>query len=161
MAVNSNHLVSLLLCAALGAAAAGCSTLDSLGWGKGAGAPTKESGTTAIGGVYYTGAADLPLYRSPGGEIVTRLPQHTKLYRDDLQGGYAHVRVAPTGESGWVENARLIWRLPAQAAQPHPPGAAQTPAAQTPVVEQPVAAPATPASDSSQPTVAPSIFNPY
>jgi hypothetical protein len=85
----------------------------------------------------------------PGGEILTRLPIHTKLYRDDLQRGYAHVRVAPSGESGWVENARLIWRLPAQAAQPQPAAPAQAPAADVP------------SSDTPKPTVAPSIFNPY
>lgn len=154
MLVNAKYLVATLFCTALGLASGGCSTLDNLGWGK---------GTTAHTSVYYTGSDDLPLYRSPGGEILTRLPMHTKVYRDDLQSGYAHVRVATSGETGWVVNARLIWRLPPQPVPPQPVDAVQTPA-----VEQPAAAPESPepaatprSSDTSQPTVTPSIFNPY
>jgi len=146
MMVNSKYLASWLCWALFVAASAGCSTLDSLGWGKGAAAPGK-GGAVAASGVYYTGSDDLPLYRKPGGEILTRLPLHTKLYRDELQSGYAHVRVAPTGESGWVENARLIWRLPAKTAQPQP--------------VEPAPAAVLPTDDSATPSVAPSIFNPY
>jgi hypothetical protein len=87
---------------------------------------------------------------------------HTKLHRDELKAGYAHVRVAPTGESGWVENARLIWRLPAQAAQPQPVEATKTPAVESPVAPPaPAPAPAPGSSGTTQPTIAPSIFNPY
>jgi hypothetical protein len=152
MIINSKYLVSWLCWAMFVAASVGCSTLDSLGLGKGAPAPGK-GGAVAASGVYYTGSDDLTLYRKPGDEILTRLPIHTRLYRDELKSGYAHVRVAPSGETGWVENARLIWRLPAQAAQP--------PAAAEPAAAQPAPAAVVPSSDTPQPTVAPSIFNPY
>jgi len=137
--------------------------LDKFGLGKEAEAPA-ESGVEES--VYYTGTADMPLYRSPGGDIISRLPRYTKLYRDDLQRGYAHVRVEATGATGWVDNARLIWRLPAQAA-PQPAEPVNAPGATQPgpdAVEPPESTTpaATPPSDTpSQPTVAPSIFNPY
>jgi len=163
MVVNPNYLLSLLVCAALGAASAGCSTLESFGWGKGGASTSKKEGApAAAGGIYYAGAADLPLYRNPGGEIVARLPLHTKLYRDELKAGYAHVRIAPSGESGWVENARLIWRLPAQVEQPQPAEATKTPAVAPPVAPPASApAPASTPGGTTQPTVGPSIFNPY
>jgi len=157
----------ILLLTVLGAGAAGCSMLDKVGLGKEGEASAKSAAKETV---YYTGTADVPLYRSPGSDIISRLPRYTKLYRDDLQRGYAHVRVEATGAIGWVDNARLIWRLPAQAPPPQPvkptepasapgatepgPDAVKLPESTTPA--------ATPSSGTpSEPTVAPSIFNPY
>jgi hypothetical protein len=154
----------ILFLTVLGAGAGGCSMLDKVGLGREAGAPA-ESAPTAT--VYYTGTAGLPLYRSPGRDIISRLPRYSKLYRDDLQRGYAHVRVDATGETGWVENAQLIWRLPAQASPPQPAEPASAPAATEPVPDavkppESTTPAATPSSGTpSQPTVSPSIFNPY
>jgi hypothetical protein len=140
--------------------------------------------------IYYTRSPDLPLYQSPGGVIIRRLPQYTKLTRTKQEKGYAHVRISSTGVTGWVKNDQLIWRLPKDTATgTTKPAAAQpaaepvqepvqepvveTPAPQTaPVVEAPAAptpspapaatVPATaPATEPSKPSVAPSIFNPY
>lgn len=72
---------------------------------------TETSGSAAAEGI-FSGSPDLPLYRSPGGAIIKRLPRCTKVYRDELDKGFAHVRVNLTGKAGWVENAKLIWRLP-------------------------------------------------
>lgn len=172
---TSRKLTSILCSAALVAILGGCSTLENTVAGKSA-----AGGAGQTAGVYYAGSADLPLYRTPGGALISRLPQYAKLYRSDLQRGFAHVRVEATGEAGWVENAKLIWRLPAhesseQVREPLREAEAEAvPAA--PVVESPeperaaqavkpqqLPSPAA-ASSSSAPaksTVAPSIFNPY
>jgi len=162
MKVYARHLVHVLLYAALGVAVNGCSTLDRVGWGKG---EATRAGSGSTTGVYYSATDNLPLYRNPGAGIIDHLPKYTRLYRDDLQDGYAHVRVTPGSASGWVDNARLIWRLPAEAGQPEPvvptsPTAADTAGPPAGQVESPVPAPAEPAAPSG-PSVAPSIFNPY
>ena len=179
MIKNSKCITSLLLSAGFTAALGGCSTLEKHIPGIGSSA-TETSGSTAAEGVYYSGSPDLPLYRSPGGAIVKRLPQYTKVYRDELDKGFAHVRVDSTGEAGWVENAKLIWRLPKAKPSEPAPAAASQPAAESPapqvveptpppspqVAESPESPPpapaaASPSSAPAKPSVAPSIFNPY
>lgn len=173
---TSRKLTSLLCSAALVAILGGCSTLEKAVAGKSA-----AGGAGQTAGVYYAGSADLPLYRTPGGALIGRLPRYAKLYRSDLQRGFAHVRVEATGEAGWVENAKLIWRLPAhesseQVSEPLREAEAEAVPAAPVVVESPEPeraaqavkpqqspSPAA-ASSSSAPaksTVAPSIFNPY
>ena len=131
MIKNSKNTTFLLLCAGLAAGLGGCSTLEKHIPGIGSSA-TETSGSTAAEGVYYSGSPDLPLYRSPGGAIIKRLPQYTKVYRDELDQGFAHVRVDSTGEAGWVENAKLIWRLPKAKPSEPAPAAASQPAAESP-----------------------------
>jgi len=158
---------------------AGCSTLGEKIPGLGSIFPDK-SDSDGVEGVYYTGSPDLPLYQSPGDVIVRRLPQYTKLTRNKLEKGYAHVRVDSTDITGWVENAKLIWRLPKENQAGQTEQATSQPAA-IPVMHQVIEAPApqpaqpdkevpsptpvpTPASSTntpSRPPVAPSIFNPY
>ncbi len=172
------HVASLLFSAALVAALGGCSTLEKHIPGIGAASGSRES--TATEGVYYTGSPDLPLLRSPGGVIVTRLPQYTKVYREQLDRGFAQVRVDASGETGWVENAKLTWRRPKPtspeetraagsqlaAESPSPPAAEAPESPRLQAVEaaesppRQAALPA-PSSADSKPTVAPSIFNPY
>ena len=176
MIENLQHRFSALLVIALVAGLEGCSTLDSLPWGK-ASPTTGTSGETATG-IYYTGEADLPLYENPGTVVITRLPQYTKVHRKHLQNHYAQVRVDATGKEGWVDNGKLVWRLPDHTSQPQAPATEHlaAPAATPPAVESPesvsppaqqaVNPPASPpaASSSNLPekaTVAPSIFNPY
>lgn len=185
MTQHSKHLTSLLFSAGLVVGLGACSTLEKHLPAIGA-ATSETSGSAAAEGVYYAASPDLPLHRSPGGVIIKRLPQYTKLYRAQLNSGFAHVRVASTGETGWVDNAQLIWRLP----KPKSPQQAHEPESQ-PVAEspsplaaepspQPVEPPPQAAEPSPQPaepspqpveplptsapakgTVAPSIFNPY
>lgn len=157
----------------------GCSNLGEKMPGLGTLFPEKGE-STGVEGIYYAASPDLPLYQSPGGIIVRRLPQYTKLTRNKLEQGYAHVRVDSTGVTGWVENAKLIWRLPNEnkagqpgqapsqpVAEPVLPQVSEAPALQPaqPVKQvsspTPVPTPASSTSTPSKPSVAPSIFNPY
>lgn len=173
MIEHSKHLTSLLFSAGLVAGLGGCSTLEKHVPGIGA-LTSGTSGSAAAEGVYYASSPELPLQRSPGGVIIKRLPQDTKLYRDQLDRGFAHVRVESTGETGWVENAQLTWRPPKhrptqQAREPERQAAAESPLSQAvepspqavepPESRSPQAADPSPAP--AKGTVAPSIFNPY
>ncbi|MCB1943313.1 MAG: hypothetical protein H6942_11505 [Candidatus Accumulibacter sp.] len=179
MIQRSKHFISLLFSAGLVVALGGCSTLEKHIPAIGALTP-ETSGSAAAAGVYYAASPDLPLHRSPGGIIVKRLPQYTKLHRDQVDKGFAHVRVESTGETGWVENAQLTWRPPTHGSPQQAPAPASQPAAaplpqaveaSPQAVEAPesrppqaVEAPPPSPSPSSAPakgTVAPSIFNPY
>lgn len=170
MIEHSKHLTSLLFSAGLVAGLGGCSTLEKHIPGIG-GATSETSGSAAVEGVYYAASPDLPLYRSPGGVIITRLPEYTKLYRDQLDRGFAHVRVESTGETGWVENAQLLWRPPKYRPPQQAHGPERQPAAELPLpsaVEAPqssapqaVEPSPSPSSAPAKGTVAPSIFNPY
>jgi hypothetical protein len=45
---------------------------------------------------------------------LTQLPLHQKVYRYKTEKGYAYIKAEGSGVTGWVDNARLIWRLPSQ-----------------------------------------------
>jgi hypothetical protein len=86
--------------------------------------------------VYYTNVDGLKLYAEPrfSSAVVRTLPLHQKVYRDQLERGFAHVRVDGSRDQGWVDNAALTWRLPASPAkatspkvQPPAPAAAREP----------------------------------
>ena len=64
--------------------------------------------------VYYVGVESLKLYAEPGGSssIIAELGQYQKVYRSRIEKGYAWVKVDGTDLTGWVDNAKLIWRLP-------------------------------------------------
>ncbi len=161
MVQRAKHLTSLLLSAGLVVGLGGCSTLEKHIPGIGA-ATSQTRGSAAAEGVYYVATPDLPLQRSPGGVIIKRLPKDTKVYRDQLERGFAHVRVGSTGETGWVENAQLTWRLPRHGAtqQAHQPES--QPAAESPLPEavepstQPVEAPESPAPPAAEAPQSPS-----
>lgn len=175
MTENSKHRISLLLCAGLVAGLGGCSTLEKHVPGLAPTAPA-TSGSAEVEGVYYSGSPDLPLRRSPGGAIIKLLPQYTKLHREQLERSFAYVRVDATGETGWVENAKLVWRLPKQtspqpahdagsqpAAESSSPQTVEAAASPAPQADEAPPSPAavSPSSAGSRSTVAPSIFNPY
>lgn len=150
MIQHSKHLTSLLCSAGLVVGLGGCSTLEK--HIPGVGAVTSEtSGSAAVEGVFYAALPDLPFHRSPGGAIIKHLPQYTKLYRDQLDRGFAHVRVESTGETGWVENAQLLWRPPKH----RPPQQAQEPTSQ-PVAESPLPQVVEPPQSSAPQAVEPS-----
>jgi hypothetical protein len=129
--------------------------------------------------VYYVGSDDLALYREPGKTVVRRLPLHQKVHRYRLERGYAYVKVDGTDEEGWLENAKLIWRLPQErgaaseppAAPPEgpdtaPPVADDTtaPPAATDSGSRDAAAPSQPSTEhpaESTPPVSPSVFEPF
>jgi hypothetical protein len=63
-------------------------------------------------GIYYAGVPDLKLYPEPrfSKEHIAKLPLNEKLVRYKVERGFAYVKVASTGQAGWVKNAHLIWR---------------------------------------------------
>jgi hypothetical protein len=136
----------LVLCLAL--AVAGCSgvrqTVD--GWlGGGSGAAESMSGD-----VYFAAADGLALHADASGSspVVGRLALHEKVVRTRLQSGYAYVESARGGAKGWVDNAQLVWRLPAAPAATETGGAPPAKGDATPPVSgatPPVAPAAVPA----------------
>jgi hypothetical protein len=117
--------------------------------------------------VYYVGVESLRLYEEPraSGDFIADLEQYQKVYRYKIENGFAWVKVDGTDMTGWVNNARLIWRLPK-------PGVAE-PVEQPPETPSPPSAEATdentPAdemapTDSPEPgseSVDPSRFDPF
>jgi hypothetical protein len=63
---------------------------------------------------YYVGADQLPVYSEPrpSSSLLTQLPLHQKVYRYKLERGYAYIKVEESGITGWVDNAKLLWRAP-------------------------------------------------
>jgi hypothetical protein len=107
--------------------------------------------TTADDGaeVFYAAVDGLALHALPSGssQIVARLSLHQRVTRTGITLGYASVST-DAGLQGWVDNAQLLWRLPAAPAattapgQPSPPGsgAEAAPAAETAEPAAPTAA---------------------
>ncbi|MFO7600091.1 MAG: hypothetical protein R6X27_09825 [Candidatus Desulfacyla sp.] len=76
---------------------------------------TKTSGSldTSEGPeTFYVGLAGLKLFPEPrfSKACIATLPLHEKVVRDRLEKGFAHVRVVSTGQTGWVNNAHLLWK---------------------------------------------------
>lgn len=123
-------------------------------------------GAQPQGGSVYYAASDGLVMRSDASasaSVVARLTQYQRVVRTQLKNGWAYV-TTDGGQSGWVDNAQLVWRLPATA-----PAPAATPAtkvsgdATAPAASAPAAtsAPATvpeepaPAEPAPAPTAAP------
>lgn len=64
--------------------------------------------------VYYVGVESLRLYKEPraSGGMIADLEQYQKVYRYKIEKGFAWVKVDGTDLTSWVNNAKLIWRLP-------------------------------------------------
>jgi len=62
--------------------------------------------------IYYVGVSDLKLFSGPHSSktYVAQLPLNEKVLRYKVQKGFAYVKVAKTGQTGWVKNAHLIWK---------------------------------------------------
>ena len=62
--------------------------------------------------VYYTAVPNLKLYADPdfSSQVVTELPLNEKLLRYRNHKAFGYVKVERTGQTGWVENAKLDWR---------------------------------------------------
>jgi hypothetical protein len=127
----------------------------------------------------------LKVYSDPStsAKVVGTLSLHEKVARTNLERGFAFVESSKSGVRGWVDNAQLIWRLPAAsstsapssveaepeepaAPAPEEPSPTATAAPQpTPTAEVfPTREPAPTAAPRELPTprpIGPSIFNPY
>jgi len=111
---------------------------------------SSPSGVPETGQTYYSGVANLVVHAGASGSsaIVGRLPLHEKVVRTRTEHGYAYILASRTGLEGWVDNAKLIWRLPAQGGGPvqHPQPAEQMPPVEPPKPDDATAArPAQPA----------------
>ena len=128
----------------------------------------KEGAKPVTATDYYVGAESLPLHRTPGGEVRAQLPRGAKVSRRQIEKGWAFVRVAASGQEGWVDNAKLSRRAPrAASAAPAPATPSATPAASEPAADPESAAPApaetpaeTPAPQPSKPGGT-SVFDPF
>ena len=167
-------ILFLLGCAAMTIMLGACSKMEQLGWDLKAPESATEGAEPSETGIYYTGMADMPLYKQPGDTVIKRLAKHSKVYRDALKSGYAHVRVDVTGDEGWVDNAKLIWRLPKPSAsqktaapreeasvRPTEDSASEEIPRPVDEAEPEVPASSAPSNMPEEPAVAPSIFNPY
>ncbi len=75
--------------------------------------------------VFYAAEEGLKLYPEPqfSENSIAELPLNEKVLRYRIEKGFAYVEVQRTGQKGWVDNARLKWRLEAQnspSVQPSP-----------------------------------------
>lgn len=59
---------------------------------------------------FYTGVAGLKLYWDPRftDKYTVRLLLNEKLVRYEVRNGFAYVKVARTGQTGWVKNGHLV-----------------------------------------------------
>src|SRR5262249_38451881 len=100
----------LVLVVAAAVAVAGCASVQQnvRGWlGE---TPAEQQGTP-----YFSALDGLPVHAQASGaaQIVGRLTLHERVVRPRLEAGWAYVTAEDGGLSGWVDNAQLIWRLPA------------------------------------------------
>jgi len=72
----------------------------------------------------FVGTERLAVHDAPeaSSKVVGRLRLHAAVTRSGVERGYALVSAGPGGPEGWVDNAKLLARLPAP--QPAGPGAA-------------------------------------
>ena len=70
--------------------------------------------------VYYAAEEGLKLYPEPNffKEPITELPLNEKVLRYRNEKAFGYVKVERTGQMGWVENARLKWRIEKQETEP-------------------------------------------
>ncbi len=93
-----------------------CALVDSTGLGPG--------GESSAPRVYYAGISGLKMFSEcrASGTPISQLPLHEKVFRYKVERGFAYVKVARTGQVGWVKNANLVWqkRSPSKAVKSNP-----------------------------------------
>ena len=151
----------VLLAVAAALALGGCAVFDQIStdWFGGETA-TPTPTPRQHGESYYSSVDGLPMHFLPSGssQVVGRLALHEHVNRTDVQRGYAHV-VADNGLEGWVDNAKLLWRLPTSAAPPGTPAPAPhapeavAPEAPTPLSPPPIETAPPPAAPEPVPAV--------
>ncbi len=88
-----------------------------------------SAGPTAATQVYYAASAGLEVFSKPASssKVVGRLYPYQRVTRSKIENGYAYVEADETAVKGWVDNAKLLWRIPAPTANT-PPAATPAPA---------------------------------
>ena len=144
------HARSILLIAAA-LALAGCASVQKTvdGW-LGQTSPS----SAGEGTVYFAASDGLVVRDAPSGaaRIVGRLALHQRVVRSKLEAGYAYVISDGGGVEGWVDNAQLIWRLPAAST---PSSGTTAPAEQPAPGSEPVASPVPTEVPETAPTAVP------
>jgi len=81
----------------------------------------KRSVVPQTGDTYYA-SATLPLHAksSASSKVVGHLALYEEVTRVRTEHGYAYVAVGSGGLEGWVENAKLVRRIPVAGAAPKP-----------------------------------------
>jgi uncharacterized protein YgiM (DUF1202 family) len=119
--------IPLLAPLALAMMLTGCSALRAGGWFGGEATPTPAPDVAEEAPrVYYAAVDGLKVFSeaSASSKVVGTLNLHEKVTRTRLERGYAYVESSKSRKKGWVDNAKLAWRLPApQKATPAQPGA--------------------------------------
>jgi hypothetical protein len=138
-------------------------------------APAPAAGASSGARVYYSGMDGLKMYSEPtsSSKVTGRLSLHEKVTRSKVERGYAYVET-DSGQTGWVDNAQLLWRLPSavpaaapaaeseeQDVEPEEEGLSEPTATATEPVRAATPAPARPKADQTPAGVAPSIFDAY
>jgi len=121
-------IVSLFLCS--------CTTVDSVTKKIDTGVTAEKPQTFGEKPeTFYVGLEGLKLFPEPRycRTFIARLPLHEEVVRDKLEKGFAHVKVVSTGQTGWVNNAHLLWRISA----PPKPLPSETPPREPPSPEPP------------------------
>jgi hypothetical protein len=161
---RSSRIVLVVLGIGILSLLASCAaTPQSTGGWFGSAAPTPEptNVTPAITSqarrVYYAGVEDLKVYGEPStsSKVVGTLSLHEKVVRTNLERGYAFVESTKSELKGWVDNAQLIWRLPAASTTGTPTNVEVEPEApEAPAHEEPSPTPTT----APQPTPTAAVF---
>lgn len=140
-------LSRLLFCVLLILAVGGCSSVRQTmkSWLDESSPADSEAPQTSGGQVYYVGSAGLAVHSeaSASSKTIGRLGQYEKVIRTRLERGYAYIRSQSGAVQGWVDNAQLIWRVPARkpAPQPDSKAAAPSPSPEPVKAEEPAASP--------------------
>ena len=82
-------------------------------------AAARQGQTSAVESLtYYAAVEGLTVYAeaSESSKVVGHLALYEKVVRSRLERGYAYVSAAKGGLTGWVDNAKLVWRVPASTA---------------------------------------------
>lgn len=109
-------------------------------------------------GRFYVARANLPLHAeaSFASKQIAELELNEAVERQEIEHGFAHVRVVATGQEGWVDNAKLNWRETSgtqdEIVAPPPP---ELPEAEPAVVEAEPEQPAEPKNADLSPPTAP------
>lgn len=103
------------------------------------------SATAGTGSVYYSGVAELRVFESPStsSKVVGSLSLHQKVVRSKIDRGFAFIESTDGHLRGWVNNAQLIWKVPAPTSPPTD-SRKTAPAASAPSVAEPATEPVPP-----------------
>ena len=108
---------SVVFAVAAAVAVGGCASLRQSvsGWFGATASPAVTPVAARQGQTYYAGAGGLTVYAeaATSSKVLGRLAPHERVIRSRVERGYAYVASDKGGLVGWVDNAQLLWRLPA------------------------------------------------